>query len=297
MKKILGFIAMVCFCLTTSFSQELRIGIRAGVELARFSGPSEIDVNGNDLESNTWKSGFHFGISTDLKFSDRFGLLSDIVFVQAGTRYDYQGDGQLWLKGTVNNFPHDEIITGDRSDILTVNNAYLEIPIRPYIRFGRLRLGAGISLNTLLISKANGEVKMTGRSKNDRPTSPETIAFNVEANYFTDPSKYTPPNEPQEIIVDNLPIIAPTNVNGYAENEDVDENYFNRFDVAVIGDVSFFLNSGLYLSFAFSQGLLDITNNNVDFYKNNFDDAEQSFPRSDDKDIQQNMRISLGFSF
>ena len=90
MKK--GLILILSLMIVSSLrSQDYDIGIRAGLNFSQFSGPTESDVN----ESYSISSGFHFGINFQWNFNRFFGLKSEIIYSQSGTKYVYDDLGHF----------------------------------------------------------------------------------------------------------------------------------------------------------------------------------------------------------
>ncbi|SRX73879.1 porin family protein [Aequorivita antarctica] len=77
MKKLILGVLML-FIATTAFSQELDLGVKAGVNFANIS-----DVP--DLSS---KTGFQAGVFAGVKFGDKIGIQADILYSQQGAEFD-----------------------------------------------------------------------------------------------------------------------------------------------------------------------------------------------------------------
>ncbi|MDN3723420.1 porin family protein [Aequorivita sp. SDUM287046] len=77
MKKLI-VVFITLFIGTVSFSQELDLGIKAGVNFANIS-----DVN--DLSS---KTGFQAGVFAGIKFSEKIGIQADVLYSQQGAEFD-----------------------------------------------------------------------------------------------------------------------------------------------------------------------------------------------------------------
>ena len=69
------------FTLTTAYSQNYNIGIRAGVSQSKFLGPSEANAD----ESFGLSGGFHFGLNFQWNFNDAIGIRSEILYNQTGS--------------------------------------------------------------------------------------------------------------------------------------------------------------------------------------------------------------------
>lgn len=78
MKKLIVAV-ITLFIGTTAFSQEIDLGVKAGVNFASIS-----DVN-VDLSSRT---GFQAGIFAGIKFTDKVGIQADLLYSQQGAEFD-----------------------------------------------------------------------------------------------------------------------------------------------------------------------------------------------------------------
>jgi hypothetical protein len=67
-------------------------------------------------------------------------------------------------------------------------------------------------------------------------------------------------------------------------------------DYGVVGGISYYISSALYLSARIQYGLADITNNNVDLSKAKTGENNSLIYR-DDKDQNFMIQASVGFSF
>src|SRR5690606_11187282 len=78
MKKLIVGVLML-FIGTAAISQELDLGVKAGVNFANIS-----DVD--DLSS---KTGFQAGIFAGIKFTDKVGVQADVLYSQQGAEFDF----------------------------------------------------------------------------------------------------------------------------------------------------------------------------------------------------------------
>ena len=102
--------------------------------------PSEVDSKGNDLEKNTFSSGFHIGGMITMKLNSVAGLRAEILYSQRGTDYKYQGESYFRL------FTESGAVAssrGTRYTTLRVTNTYVDLPLSAYLRLGRIELSAG----------------------------------------------------------------------------------------------------------------------------------------------------------
>ena len=102
--------------------------------------------------------------------------------------------------------------------------------------------------------------------------------------------------ETQIVRVDNRNLELPKTIGAYFDYPDDKGNVFNSLDYGLIGGVSFYMSSALYLSARIQYGLADITNNNADIAKARTGDAK-SLILQNDRDQNFVIQASVGFSF
>lgn len=77
MKKLI-LIVFTIFLTTTSFSQGIDVGIKAGATFANLT----------DIDDASTKTGFLIGAFATLKFSDKLALQGDLLYSQQGAEFD-----------------------------------------------------------------------------------------------------------------------------------------------------------------------------------------------------------------
>lgn len=77
MKKLI-VIVCVLFSGNSAFSQEIDLGVKAGVNFASISGASDY--------SN--RTGFQAGVFGGIKFTDNIGIQADVLYSQQGAEFD-----------------------------------------------------------------------------------------------------------------------------------------------------------------------------------------------------------------
>jgi len=268
-------------------AQEFSYGFKAGLNFSRFQGPLE-ESNGNELEENKFRTGYHIGANFDLKFTDQLGARSGLFFSQMGTEYTFNGQS-FWVFYS----DSDQKVygLGNRNTILSVTNSYVEIPLMAVGRFGRIELSAGLTGAILTGSKGSGEIVFTGQTLAGSNIASEVIE--MDYNYQKD-AYLESKGEDRMLSLDGKNILLPDVIGAYYEGFDNEEKAFNRFDVNVGGGAAFFLNSGMYFAFTFKYGLLDVTNNEQDHSLTALNDSSELIPRDDiDKNIA--IQASVGF--
>lgn len=280
-----------------SFAQELGYGIRVGLNFNKLNGPSEVDNDGNKLETFNFNTGFHVGGVILLKFTDLFGVRAGVFYSQRGMKYKYEGPSfQFFTEELSGDLVNS---TGDRRYRLTVSNSYIEIPLTAYYKFGeRFEVHGGFLVGFLVGSKAVGEFDYKGAF----PIGNDNIDFvqNLDFDYKKDQ-----PRSPDDID-DNTPVIEflsandvvriPETVGAYYMDFPVkDGNFYNTVDFGLTGGFSFFLNGGLFIMFSGNWGLVDATNDFYDISRYESDGLE--YIQRNDKDYNVSLQTSIGFSF
>ncbi|MES2812077.1 MAG: porin family protein [Bacteroidota bacterium] len=79
MKKFILTTALVLFVFTSAQAQLLKIGVKAGLNYANFSG--------SDLQTDAITS-YHAGLSAQIKLGEKFSLQPEIMYSTQGASYD-----------------------------------------------------------------------------------------------------------------------------------------------------------------------------------------------------------------
>jgi hypothetical protein len=308
MKK--GLILILSLMIVSSLrSQDYDIGIRAGLNFSQFSGPTESDVN----ESYSISSGFHFGINFQWNFNRFFGLKSEIIYSQSGTKYEYDDLG-YYIFDFVNTVDVERFVVRDRSHLtLDISNAHISFPITGHITISpKFEVFGGGYLNLLISPVGIGEwtFGVPGENAPDH-TFRQTLDYNYNSDW-AGPIGINRIGQPILIIVNNQDVDLPSLPGAYYllppndvvfdinnDRNNILEPATKRFkgiDYGLVGGVSYYINQGLYISARLEYGLADITNQAADYsIKDVNEDGSLIF--NDDFDRNVNIGISLGFRF
>lgn len=144
MKKILLFAAFAAFALTDGYSQELRIGAKAGVNFASLGGDETDDLDG--------KTGFHIGGLVEIPITEKFAVQPELLYSAVGAKYE---ESEEFLGET---YSYEEKLKLD----------YITIPImaKYYIIEG-LSVELGPQIGILVSAKAEYEASGGGESESD----------------------------------------------------------------------------------------------------------------------------------
>ena len=266
-------------------------GIRAGLNYSRIDGPSEIDASGNNLERNTFSSGFHIGGMISRKLNSAVGLRGEILYSQRGTDYQYQGDSYLRLfteAGVVAN------TRGTRYTTLRITNTYLDLPLSVFLRLGRIELSGGGYGSFMLSSRGVGELNYNGKSTVGQTIEP--ILVPLKYDYFKDQYQQTGVPNAKIITVDNRRVVVPSSLGAYYDTRDTGVPLFNRIDAGLHAGLGIFMSQGLYLGARIQKGFMDLTRAEQELSLQSLDSTGKIIPRSDE-DLNLSLQLSIGFSF
>ena len=272
-------------------AQDFSVGFKAGLNFSSIDGPSEVDADGMELEEYSLTTGFIFGARFNVKFTDIFGARAELLYGQKGAEYSFDGPS-FWRFTTLDE--RTLLSTGTRRTVLKITNSYLELPVLGYARFGRIELGAGLSIGALLSSRGTGELVYSGETSDGVPISPFTIILNY--NYQNNDLETFSSGDPEIRMLGGNTVSIPNTIEAYFESTGTGDRIFNTLDLGLNLEIAFFLNSGLYIGLRGQYGLSDITKTEQDLSRVSLDEDDQFILR-DDVDRNISVQASLGFSF
>jgi hypothetical protein len=289
-RKVALLVVIVMASLTAN-AQDYKFGIRAGLNGSTFRGET-LNLE-NAQENFGFSTGFHFGITWDYQFTDIIGFKTELLYIQNGASYSYDGDGYYKI------YLEDDITRVERGLVdqdLDISNAYITIPAMISAQLGKRWEVYGGAYASLL-------VQPTGRGTFDFTSfdNAEGIRFtqSLDYNYRSDiPGGFNTSISPIVLIVDGETTSIAKVAGGYYQfTEDEKTNKaINRFDVGLIGGFNYFINKGFYIGLRGQLGFLDITDNSVDRVLNDLN-PDDSIIVSDDRDLHLGIQASFGFKF
>jgi len=268
-------------------AQELSYGFRVGLNVSSLNGDTE---PGESYSTNT---GFHVGGGVRFEITDLFGIRTEIVFTQKGTKRTFEGNAPFVFKGANGKI----LTTGNKSVALNIANAYLDIPIMAYGKIGeKLEVFGGVYAGFLVGSTASGElVYSDGRVEGNNNIIDE-LNLTLDYNYGRqDAGELIDGVENLSLEVGGETVEIPNTLSAYYDLDSKEGKPFKTFDAGVSAGAAFFLNGGLYFSAIANYGLIDVTNSELDFSYIDIDGFD--FNTRDDKDNNLSFQFSLGFSF
>ena len=92
MKKI-SFLVLASFVMNSLFAQEVKFGVKAGVNIAGMSDVemSFLDVSQTALKNDGMAIGYHIGVFTNISFSDFIGFQPELLFSMQGGKHKLTG--------------------------------------------------------------------------------------------------------------------------------------------------------------------------------------------------------------
>lgn len=284
---------ILCFGINAVMAQDgIGYGFKAGLNFSTFQGDKEQDTDGNELEEYKFETGFHIGGQVNFKFTDNFGLRTEFLFSQKGSRYNYNGHSyQRFI-----DVDGDEIFTtGMRAYSVNITNSYIDIPIMGYAKaLDWLEFSAGVNVGFLVASSGAGELRYNGVTPNGDVI--EEFVSSLDYNFYQDEGGMAIPGDVVRTEIDGRAVDLPQFFGAYYDYPagDVD-NLYNVMDLGVNFGISLFLNQGLAIGCRLNYGLIDITNNDVDRSFLQLEDNELVF--RDDIDRTLSLHTFIGFSF
>lgn len=291
MKQLISTAFFAFLLLQGLSAQEVSYGFKAGLNFSTLQGPSETDAEGNDLENLKYNNGFHVGGGAIIKIVDRFGLKAELLFSQKGAEYNYDGPSYRIL---TNDAEQKFVSTGTRKMVLNLSNSYLDLPIMAYGRFGKLEVSAGVNVAVLVSSSASGELNYTALSTGGNELA--NIITVLDYNYYKDEVGQFVGDETKIVEVGSQDAVVPSVEGAYYEYDEKDGGLYNTLDVGLNAGFSYFINRSLFFGFRANYGLLDATNNKVDYAKVSLG-ADDVLVPLEDVDKNLSFQVSLGFSF
>jgi len=302
MKRIL-LCLFVGACLVQTAQAQLQYGFKTGVNFSRFNGPSETNLNGMELETFDNITGFHIGATLTYEINDAFSLQTELLFSKQGTKYTYEGQGYRYFRDQTNT----KLANGNIQYQLNVNNAYVAIPILAQGRWKDLEISGGFYGGFLLSSNGEGAFTFTGKTvplnntvygiyEGSGGAQVEDIEYLLDHNYRKDGIGEATGDELFKVRADNQLVEQSKQVGAYYDFTEDRGSIYNNFDYGLMGGLTWYISSSLYLGGRFQFGLGDVTNNDADMAKASLGDNGEVLYR-DDKDKNLMIQISVGFKF
>jgi len=178
---------------------------------------------------------------------------------------------------------------------MKVSNAYVSIPVTfQWKASKKFEFFGGAYAGFLVGPRGNGTIEFLHNA--------DSLYFKQSLihNYYSDEAKQAATANPgPSVWVDGIVVSLARDAGAYynlSENEK-DGNLYRVFDLGLTGGVNFFINRGFYIGARYDFGLLDITNNKMDFLRKEYDEQNALDIRSNHYDRNVGFEFSLGFRF
>ena len=286
--RYLATLAFVLFF--TAFATAQSIGVRAGINLSKFSGPLEFG------ETYDFSNGFHFGVNYGYRVTNNFMIRAEVVYAQTGTKQLFNGDSYYLI------YKPDltTVFESVKSDMkLDISNGNVCVPIvAAYEIHPKVELFGGFSFNFLVNPIGRGQIRV------ESIDHPEGITFrqSLDYRYYEDVNKG--PSQlssfgsarPITLHVDGDRVAIPKYAGAYYQELNDVPSRFKWFDVTLTGGANYFLNKGFYVGARYNLGLVDLTRSAADRELGSLND-DLTYKRRNDKDVSTSIELSIGFRF
>ena len=279
------FIALVLFISGNLIAQSF--GIRAGLNYTKFGGPLETNVN----EQFSLANGFHFGINYAYPIADQFSVRGEVVYTQIGTGYSY--DGPSFYKIPLGNaFVYEK---GNSTIEMKVSNAYVSIPLAlSWQASKKWEISAGAYISFLVGPRGNGTLYF------EKNTDSLFFKQSLIHNYNNDVAGGTATGTiGPSVWVDGKIVTLARDAGAYYNYLSTEKTgkLYNFMDVGLTGNVNYFINKGFYVGLKYSYGLLDVTNNEMDVLRKEYDETTNRAIPANHFDRNLGFEVSFGFRF
>lgn len=283
--KLILFLAFAAISLQAQ--DNLSYGIKAGLGVSTILGDKEMNAQGEDLEKTGYVAGFHIGVVFNIDIvEDKFGVAPEFLFVQKGGRYQYDGPGSLTLNAANGS---EVTFQGQKDDAFSVVNSYIDIPVMLYYKpIERIKISLGMDVGFLVASTGSGESRFI---RTNGVGEEEVATVNLDYNFIRDKPGEAKSETMQTVTLGGTPLEYPESIGAYYFNETDEGNYYKTIDMGLCADLTLFITKGISLGFRANYGLLDITNDKLDFSRQNSGELRL------DKDRNLSFSTSLAFNF
>jgi len=273
-------------------AQTLTYGFKAGLSYSKIEGPSE-NSGGTDLETNDFANGFFVGALFRYWFTDLVGVKWELLYSQKGSDYNFTGPGYQLIPTESGSILS---LTGNQSINLSISNAYLDIPILIYGKFGKIEIEGGVNIGILTSSRAQGDLSFGGQSLSGSIVNEFSAALDYRFRR-DNPGVVDFTNGTTSINVDGTPNVIPESLTAYYQFTEATGRPYRMLDLGLNAGAYYYWNQGLFLGARFNYGLIDVTEENGYDVSRESLDASQNFIQRFDKDRNITLQFSIGFGF
>jgi len=283
-------LAIGCILSTLSLNaQRYNIGIRAGLNYSKILGPTEEGM----MEGRNLNNGIHFGLTYAYKFTDRFGLKTEIGYSTSGSKDSIVGDS-YYIFG-INQ--QNQVEEGYAARYLEKTNAYINIPFHAYFKpFEKLELFGGAYIGFLINPTAGGTINFDDQSDETKFSFIQSLDYNYYSDRVRNDPKYRPKGTGAiTTIIGEETFIMPQVAGAYYQFINKDGGLYKWFDFGLSAGAQYYINKSFFAGFRVDYGLMDITRTKMDVSYRELNGKE--YILRNDYDQNLSMQISLGFKF
>jgi len=290
--KIKNALLFILFVASVQYSSAQTFGVRAGLNYSTFLGPTISESN--VTESYGMSNGFHFGMTYAYDFTDIFSLRAEIVYVQNGSKYNYDGDSYYIIRTTSPVVFEKGTVDYD----LNISNAYISLPIMANYRINKKwEIFGGPYINFLIGPTGRGKLRFESYDRPEDITFRQSLDFNYNSNNSSEITGTSPSASDQiGILINGDQVQLQRFAGAYSRQGEKTGNKFNFLDLGVTAGAHYFLNKGFFVGFQVDYGFLDLTNNDVDISLQGLQE-DNNFIFQEDKDSHFGIHASFGFRF
>ena len=283
-------ITLLLLAFTLSAQAQLQFGFRAGLNNSTIDSESELSpVDGSELDAFTTSTGFHLGMAFGYELYDFMGFRGEFLYNQKGYTYAYNGQAYQYFEST-NGEPI--LTTGTKTYAIQNSNAYIDFPISVYFRpIKKIEVSFGAGLGFLVSSFGNGQLEYTNISGNI-----EDQTWDLRHNYFRDEAGGAVISNVENINIAGQFARKNVSTGAYYNYDELDGKFFNTVNLNLHGEISFFLNSSVFLSARYFYGLSDVTNDFYSVKQSELDEEMNPIPNPQNN-RSLSTQFSLGFYF
>lgn len=289
--KIKAFLLAVgCILATISVdAQRYNIGIRAGLNYSKILGPSEEGM----MEGHQFNNGIHFGITYAYKFTDRFGLKTEISYSSVGSKDSIVGDSYYIFGINVQN----QVEEGYAARYLERTNAYINIPFHAYFKpIDKLEIFGGPYIGFLINPTAGGTLRFDDGSDDTFFSFIQSLDHNYYSDrVLTDPKYSSKGSGVITTVIDEQTYFMPQVVGAYYQFIEKNGGLYKWFDFGLSAGAHYYINKSFFAGARVDYGLMDITRTKMDISYGQLNGQE--YILREDYDHNFSLQFSVGFKF
>lgn len=274
-----------------AIGQDIRMGVRAGLNWSTLDGPLETGDTGKNLEDYSWNTGFHVGITVSWELSELMGLRSEFFYSQEGVKRSYDGPSYYVFRPLENPI----YATGNANINLDVTNSHLSIPVLVYGKpLPWLELFAGGRFGLIVASTAFGDIEFAGTASNGTAVE---LRHELDFRYFSDRTGQGIFLQPiNTVTISGEQVPYPHTGRAYFLFSESRGKLYRSMNFSLEAGLSVYTGRSLYLSGRVLMGLTDLTKEKADISWKELDSDKQFISRKD-KDTALAIQLSVGFKF